>query len=55
MTMAGLHLAELSSGLTKLGLTHMAHVAAHRAEEAAQANMGYLDYLHTLVCLARPK
>ena len=49
MTMTGLHMAELYSGLEKLGLTHMAQVAAHRAQEAAQSNMGYLDYLHALV------
>ena len=49
MSMTGLHMAELVSGLEKLGLTHMAQVAAHRAEEAARTNMGYLDYLHTLV------
>jgi len=49
MSMTGLRMAELAAGLEKLGLTHMAQVAAHRAEEAARTNMGYLDYLHTLV------
>lgn len=49
MTPSGWHMTDLSLGLEKLGLTHMARVAAHRAEEAAQMNKGYLDYLHTLV------
>jgi len=53
MSMTGLRMAELAAGLEKLGLTHMAQVAAHRAEEAARTNMGYLDYLHTLVEEAR--
>src|SRR5690606_21063934 len=33
MSMTGLRMAELAAGLEKLGLTHMAQVAAHRAEE----------------------
>ena len=39
MSMTGLNMAELASGLEKLGITHMAQVAAHRAEEAARTNI----------------
>lgn len=54
MSMTGLHMAELVSGLEKLVSNHMAQVAVHRAEEAARTHMGYLDYLHTLVEEERP-
>lgn len=47
--MNGLDRAALLEGLQRLGLTHMAHVAEHRAEEAAAASAGYLEFLHRLV------
>lgn len=47
--MTGLDMAELTASLQKLGLTHIAEIAAHRAEEAAGSEKGYLDFLHTLV------
>ena len=36
--------AALLDGLQRLGLTHMAHVAEHRAEEAAATSAGYLSF-----------
>src|SRR5690606_12137207 len=47
--MNGLDRAALLEGLQRLGLTHMAHVAEHRAGEAAAASAGYLGYLHRCV------
>ena len=38
--MNGLDRAALLEGLQRLGLTHMAHVAEHRAEEAAGHRIG---------------
>lgn len=41
--------AALLEGLQRLGLTHMQQVVEHRAEEAAAASSGYLEFLYQLV------